>query len=104
MNRYLLNMSVADHTDNVWLSGFNDIGELVIGHTAGEMFALNESGDPSFGNIFAATASQIFDFACRAKADTYQDVTRTRYSILRAHKVDWVKAAKEMLASIAQYE
>ena len=97
-------MNVSDYTDNVWLSGFNDIGELIIGKTAGEMVQHEVDQDGTFEKIFTGTASQVFDFSCRAKADTYQDVTRTRYSVMRAHKVDWVKASKEMLESIKQYE
>ena len=35
--RYLLSVSCADHTGQIWLQGFNDVGELLLGITAKDL-------------------------------------------------------------------
>lgn len=35
--RYLLSISCADHTGQIWLQGFNEVGELMLGVTAKEL-------------------------------------------------------------------
>lgn len=39
-NRYLLSISVADHTGQIWLQGFNDVGETLLGITAKDLHEL----------------------------------------------------------------
>lgn len=35
--RYILSISVLDHSGQMWLTGFNDIGELLLGINANEL-------------------------------------------------------------------
>jgi hypothetical protein len=38
--RYLLSISCADHTGQIWLQGFNEVGELMLGITAKDLHEL----------------------------------------------------------------
>ena len=83
-------MSVADHTGQAWLQGFNDVGEKVFGKTANELIALrvchflssiishdstiSQSQDNDESQYSAAVQKAIcstYNFTCRAKQDTY---------------------------------
>jgi replication factor A1 len=33
-------MAVADHSGQIWYQGFNDVGEMVLGITANELYGL----------------------------------------------------------------
>lgn len=39
-HRYLLSISCADHTGQIWLQGFNEVGELLLGITAKNLHEL----------------------------------------------------------------
>lgn len=76
--RYILTISLADHTGQLWLSCFDDVGRMVIGASANEMMELRD--DPSTEAVFnekvAAANCQSWVFRCRAKLDTFQDQQR----------------------------
>jgi replication factor A1 len=68
---YMISMSVADHTGQAWLSGFNDVGVAVFGKTAEEMVTLKESDESGYLSTIHKAACHTFNFSCRAKIDTY---------------------------------
>ena len=43
---YILNLSIMDHSGHIWVTGFNDVGEQLLGVTANELIALKVSSDP----------------------------------------------------------
>lgn len=47
--------------------------------------------------------TQMYNFAIKAKADTYNDQVRVRYSIMRAVPISFADAAKQLLAEIKSY-
>lgn len=40
LHRYILTLSGADHTGQLWLQGFNDVGNVLFGMTANELKGL----------------------------------------------------------------
>lgn len=40
LHRYILNVSIMDHTGHIWVTAFNEIGEAILGKDANEMTAL----------------------------------------------------------------
>ncbi|KAM0792535.1 hypothetical protein ACM66B_005204 [Microbotryomycetes sp. NB124-2] len=100
--RYILSMTVSDFTGQIWLSGFNDMGEQLLGKTANEMQALKEEDSGQHDAITHAAIGKMFNFSIRAKADTFRDETRVRYHIQKAAPVDYAEAAKQMLETMSQ--
>ncbi|KAK4897235.1 hypothetical protein LTR28_001754, partial [Elasticomyces elasticus] len=43
--RYIMSVSVSDHTGQLWLSCFDDVGRSIMGMTADELMALKEEGE-----------------------------------------------------------
>lgn len=71
VDRYIISMAVADMTDEIWLQGFNDAGNTVLGKTANELTALRESDDAAFMLHMSSASGKSYVFTVRAKQDTY---------------------------------
>ncbi|CEH13439.1 probable replication factor-a protein 1 [Ceraceosorus bombacis] len=85
--RYILAANVQDYSGQMWLSGFNDIGELLIGHTADELNDIKEQNESEFHSILHRASNRQYIFNCRAKQDTFNDTTRVRYTVTRAKEL-----------------
>lgn len=94
---------MGDYTGQCWLSGFNDVGKLLLGATADEMEKLREDDEALFKNKLQKANCQMWDFACRAKSDTFNDQVKVRYQILQVRSVDYEGACKDLVDRIAKY-
>jgi replication factor A1 len=76
--RYIMSVSVSDHTGQIWLSCFDDVGRMIMGMTADELVELKESdaGETVVTNIFSEANTKTLVFRCRAKMETFQDQQR----------------------------
>ena len=72
--RYIMTVNVADHTGQIYLSCFDDVGRMIMGMTANQLIELKEAGNDK--DTFQGATYQTFNFRCRAKMDTYQDQQR----------------------------
>lgn len=98
--RYIMAASVSDHTDGMWLSGFNDIGELLIGMSAAELQAVKEQNESEYAAILHRATNKMYMFNIRAKQDTYNDMSKVRYTVSKATPVDWATQANELADAI----
>lgn len=98
--RYIVAVNVADYTESTWLSGFNDIGELLIGMSASELEAVKQESESAFIATLHRATNKTFMFNIRAKQDTFNDVSRVRYVITQATPVNWANAANELADEI----
>lgn len=94
---------MADWTGQLWLSLFNAEGVTLVGKTADEMHELNESDGDKYKAILQDRTLMTWEFACRAKSDTYNDQTRVRYTVSRLRPVDWAASGKRLAAQISEY-
>lgn len=99
-----MSISVSDYAGGIWLSGFNDVGVAVLGQTANEMNELMQSDESAHAAVLARAMGKTFNFACRAKSDSYNDQTRVKYHVMRAAEISWTEATYSLLEEIAQYD
>jgi replication factor A1 len=74
--RYILSISVADHTGNLFLSCFDDAGRMIIGLSANEVMEMKDEDEPKFLTTMQDATCKMFDFRVRAKMETYNDQPR----------------------------
>lgn len=75
--RYIMSVNVNDHTGQLWLSVFDDVGKIIMGgKSADELMALKEEDDTKFAAAFDEANCTSLSFRCRAKMDTWQDTPR----------------------------
>lgn len=92
-------MSVGDHTGQMWLSGFNDVGQLIMGITADEFQEIKEEDESNAAAKLKEASLATYDFGCRAKAETYNETSRVKYQVMRASPINFVKAGLELAVS-----
>lgn len=91
ISSYMIQMAVADYSGQAWLSGFNDVGLTVFGMTANELHDIKvrsnlsssvmgdvnfhhdtqERDDAIYTAILQKATCNTYNFACRAKQDTF---------------------------------
>ena len=79
--RYIMSVNVADHTGQIWLSCFDDVGRMIMNMAADKLVELKNEGNDK--DAFQDATYQTFIFRCRAKMDTYQD--QQRYAPMRVY-------------------
>ncbi|KZT62474.1 replication factor-a protein [Calocera cornea HHB12733] len=101
--RYLLSISVADHTGQAWLSAFNDAGEMLFEMKAGDLQSMKDSDEAQFSRVMSDVRSKMYNFSCRARQDNYNDQTKVRYNINRMTKLDYKTEIKALVDSMKAY-
>jgi len=94
---------LSDETGQIWLSTFNDIGQQLIGYSADDMERLKGEDEQQFTKIIAGAVGKMYNFRCRAKADSFNDQVKIRYHANSAAPVDFAAAATDLLSKIALY-
>ena len=94
--RYVMSVSVNDHTGQAWFSCFDDVGKKIMGMTADELHGLQETDQAMANEAFAKAVCGTFVFRTRGKQDNYNGQTRVRYQVLDANPVDFDAEAKQM--------
>ena len=74
--RYIMSLSVNDHTGQLWLSCFDDVGKLVMGMSADQLMELKENDTVALEKAFEDSNCKTMMFKCRAKMDSFQDQQR----------------------------
>ena len=78
--RYIMSINVSDHTGQIWVSCFDDVGRMIMGKSADQVMELSQSeakeDKAAADNAFQAANCNTFVFKCRAKMDTFQDQQR----------------------------
>ncbi|KAG8623072.1 hypothetical protein KVT40_008048 [Elsinoe batatas] len=102
--RYVMQLNVADHTGQLWLSCFDEVGRMVMGVSANDVQAAREDGDDKkVTDLFQEANCKALMFRCRAKMDTFQDQQRVRYRVLSATPINYAQEAKKLADVLKQY-
>jgi replication factor A1 len=80
-HRYILHLSLGDHTGQLWMDAFDDGGQLIMGVTADELHNERENDTPKAKEIIDNALCTTWVLRCRAKLDTYGD--QQRYVLLQ---------------------
>ncbi|KAF5373748.1 hypothetical protein D9758_000878 [Tetrapyrgos nigripes] len=96
--RYIISMACSDPTAQVWLQGFNDVGEAIFERKADDLMHMKETDEGSYNSIMHHSICKTYNFLVRAKPDQYGDSNvRMRYGVMRVSKPDWKEESKFFL-------
>ncbi|KAJ5214791.1 Replication factor A protein 1 [Penicillium chermesinum] len=101
--RYIMPISVSDHTGQLWLSCFDDTGRLVMGMTADDLMQLREDDPTAFGEVFQEANCRTWSFRCRARIDNFGDQQRVRYQVSSAKTINYSEEASRLAGIISSY-
>ncbi|SCV68933.1 BQ2448_1953 [Microbotryum intermedium] len=98
--RYIVSIAVNDFTNQVWLSGFNEMGLQLLKRTANEMQQLKDENEEEFQSVINKALGTMYNFSVKAKADSFNDQVKVRYQLQKAAPVNWVEDAKVLAEQI----
>ena len=98
--RLILSFSIADATDNQWVTCFQEEGEKIIGRTSEELGNLQEIDGEEFNRAFQLATFQKFNFRLRCKADNYNDEQRVRHTVVSANRLDYKEYNKRIIQEL----
>lgn len=74
--RYIMSINVSDHTGQLWLSCFDEVGRMVMGKSADELMEIREVDEKKFSEAFQDATCTMWNFRCKAKMDSFQEQQR----------------------------
>ncbi|KAH7107596.1 replication factor-a protein [Auriculariales sp. MPI-PUGE-AT-0066] len=103
--RYNFNVAVADNSAQGWFTVFNETGHAITGQTADELAAKKESMNPEeFDIMLKKIPGQYFMMNCKGKQDTYNEQTRTKYSIMNIQPVNYLEEGLKIAQEISSLD
>lgn len=101
--RYIMSLNVNDHTGQLWLSCFDDVGRMLMGMSADQLMELKDNDEAATSKAFEEANCKTMIFRCRAKMDTYGDQQKVRYQISGASPLNFVTEAMKLTELIKMY-
>lgn len=101
--RYIMLVNVSDHTGQLWLSCFDEVGRLVMGTTANDLMEIRQSDEKAADRIFQDANCQAWNFRCKAKIDHFGDQQRVRYQVFSAKPINYSEEALRLTEVINSY-
>ncbi|KAL1979672.1 hypothetical protein VTN96DRAFT_5384 [Rasamsonia emersonii] len=101
--RYIMLINVSDHTGQLWLSCFDEVGRLVMGTTADHLMEIKAEDEKAAGEIFQEAHCRMWNFRCKAKTDHFGDQQRVRYQVSSAKPIGYSEEASRLADLIRSY-
>ncbi|KAL4937152.1 hypothetical protein BDV06DRAFT_203480 [Aspergillus oleicola] len=101
--RYIMLVNVSDHTGQLYLNCFDDVGRLMMGTTADQFMELQQTDEKAAGDIIQSAIYRTWSFGCRAKIDHFGDQQRIRYQVSYAKPVNYSEEASRLADMIDSY-
>ncbi|KAI4091929.1 MAG: hypothetical protein LQ344_003747 [Seirophora lacunosa] len=102
--RYIMSVNASDHTGQLWLSCFDDVGRMIMGMSADQLMELKENDEKASGDIFQEATCKTWMFKCRAKMDNFQDQQRVRYQVSGASPLNYSVECGKLAEMIKMYD
>jgi len=102
--RMILNLNVADSSDNQWATCFQDTAEMILGKSADDIGKLREENEAAFDTMFTEATFKSFVFKLRSKMETYNDESRMKTVCVNATQVDFAEYNKHLIEDIEKMQ
>lgn len=101
--RYVLSMKIMDHSSSTWVSGFDEVGQALLGKTAQEFRVLKES-DPSLAEqIIEEATFRPMVMKVTVRERMWREEQQIRYTVARAESINFAQEGRMLLKEIASY-
>lgn len=98
--RMILNMNISDETDNIWVTCFQEQGEIVLGMKANEIGQLMEENEAQFEEILKKPNFTTYFFKIRVKMERYNDEERLRSTVVEVSPIAHEDYSRKLIADI----
>ncbi|GEQ67870.1 hypothetical protein JCM33374_g1536 [Metschnikowia sp. JCM 33374] len=88
--RYILSVSIVDHTGQIWVTLFDEEANKFLGISASDLIRLKEDEETGeFTKLIQSMTMKEFNFRVRAKQDQYNGVSTVRYQVNSISELDY---------------
>ncbi|KAJ8097814.1 hypothetical protein POJ06DRAFT_226964 [Lipomyces tetrasporus] len=102
--RYILMFAIYDHSGQMWVSSFDDVGRVILGKPAGEYMRMRDEDNSAYLDEILKSTGKTYLFRVRAKAETYQNTTRPRYSAMSATPLNYAQESANLVKLIQSFD
>lgn len=95
--RYMLSMHMGDFTGQVWVSVFDESGQILFGVSASQLKKMGEENPQDSQNLIKGLISKEYSVRLRVKDEVYNGESRKRYNCLEITPIDVAVETKKML-------
>jgi replication factor A1 len=121
--RYIMSINLSDHTGQLWLSCFDEAGQMIMGKSADDLMEIRKIDEKRVSEVFQEANCTTWVFRCKAKMDTFQEqqryfnptphefrpdqlyslASRVRYQVSSASPVNFVNESAKLAELIQLY-
>eukprot|EP00178_Gracilaria_changii_P016773 TRINITY_DN48125_c0_g1_i1.p1 TRINITY_DN48125_c0_g1~~TRINITY_DN48125_c0_g1_i1.p1 ORF type:complete len:662 (+),score=89.79 TRINITY_DN48125_c0_g1_i1:152-2137(+) len=101
--RYILSMKIMDCSSSEWVSGFDEIGQVLFGRPAHELRLLKEKDPAVYESILDDATFRPLLMKVQVKERMWRDVQKIRYTVSRVELVDFASEGHQLLKEISAY-
>lgn len=99
--RYLFSALAVDHTNDLWISAFNDTAIVIFdGTPAATLAALREEDERQFEDKVSSYQWRPFLMRARVKNEVWNETARVKISLVNVSKLDYVAESAALLSAI----
>lgn len=101
--RYMISMKVMDHSSSQWVSGFDEVGQVLFGRSGKEFRDLYHNDRAMFDNIVEDATFRPLVMRIQVKERRWKEEQQIRYTISRVEPVDFATEGHTLLQEIASF-
>ncbi|KAG8180228.1 hypothetical protein JTE90_016216, partial [Oedothorax gibbosus] len=101
--RLLLSLSVADNTENQWVTCFQEAAEAILGVTAQELGSHKETDENRYNEVLAEANFKSYVFKLRTKLETFNEESRLKTTVVTVSPID-SSYTRKLVTDIKQWE
>jgi len=98
--RIMLQLNMADSTDNTWASCFQETAEKILGVTSADLGNFLETDEEQYNTVFLDATFKTYIFRMRVKSDTWNDETRLKHTVVAVDEIVWPDYCKKLITEI----
>jgi len=98
--RIILQLNMADASDNNWATCFQEYAEKILGVTSQDLGDALERDEERYNAIFSEATFKTYSFRMRAKSDNYNDETRVKHSVIGVEEINWSTYCSKLISEI----
>ncbi|KAL9106501.1 MAG: hypothetical protein Q9227_008480 [Pyrenula ochraceoflavens] len=101
--RYIASVNISDHTGQLWVSCFDEVGRQLLGMTADQIMELKENDEKAAQKAIEDANCKMWNFRCKARMDNYAEQQRVRYQVNSATRIDFSSESAKLAEMIKGY-
>lgn len=100
--RYMVQLKLTDDTDVLWVRGFNDVAEQLLGVTANSLRNLFDSSYEEFDRLVGSIVYTNFEGLIRVNAIQREARQIVGFTLVRVYPVDHMRIARSLVNDLEQ--